>query len=131
MAVQELTVARLAKAAGVNGTAIRFYERRGLVRSTRARNGYRMFAASDITRIRFLRRAQALGFSLNEIRGILAMSDGTMKVSSKKMCELAEIKLAELRERRAELQRLERGISTLLRRGIERDRPCPILISLA
>ncbi|HEY0253780.1 MAG TPA: MerR family transcriptional regulator [Kofleriaceae bacterium] len=125
-----MTVTRLAKAAGVNATAIRFYERRGIVRSTRARNGYRTFTLDDVTRIRFVRRAQALGFTLREILGMLAMSDGTLRVSSKKMCAMAEAKLAELKARRAEISRLERGIGTLLRRGYDRDLPCPILMSL-
>lgn len=125
-----MTVTGLARAAGVNATAIRFYERRGLVRSTRARNGYRTFGAGDVVRVRFVRRAQALGFSLREIRGVLAMSDGALRVTSRKLCELAEAKLAELRARRADLARLERGIATLLRRGIDRGRPCPILMSL-
>ncbi|MFT3696849.1 MAG: MerR family DNA-binding protein [Kofleriaceae bacterium] len=125
-----MTVTRLATAAGVKPTAIRFYERNGIVRATRARNGYRTFTLDDVVRVRFVRRAQALGFTLKEIRGILAMSDGTLRVSSAKMCALAEAKLAELVARRAELSRLERGIKTLLRRGFDRDRPCPILMSL-
>ncbi|HEY4175250.1 MAG TPA: MerR family transcriptional regulator [Kofleriaceae bacterium] len=125
-----MTVSRLAKAAGVNATAIRFYERSGIVKSTRARNGYRTFSIDDVMRVRFVRRAQALGFALREIRAMLAMSDGTMRISSAKMCALAEAKLVELAERRAEIARLERGISTLLRRGVDRDRPCPILYSL-
>ena len=126
-----MTVSRLAEAAGVKPTAIRFYERNGIVRSTRARNGYRTFTPDDVVRVRFVRRAQALGFALREIRAMLAMSDGTMRISSAKMCALAEAKLVELAARRAEILRLERGISTLLRRGLDRDRPCPILMSLA
>lgn len=125
-----MTVSRLARATGVNPTAIRFYERNGIVKSTRAGNGYRTFGADDVVRVRFVRRAQALGFTLKEIRAMLALSDGTMRISSAKLCALAEAKLAELAERRAELARLERGISTLLRRGFDRDRPCPILMSL-
>lgn len=125
-----MTVSRLAEAAGVKPTAIRFYERNGIVRSTRARNGYRTFTTDDVVRVRFVRRAQALGFALREIRAMLAMSDGTMRVSSAKMCALGEAKLVELAARRAEILRLERGISTLLRRGLDRDRPCPILMSL-
>ena len=81
-------------------------------------------------RLRFVRRAQALGFTLREIRDVLAMSDRTMKVTSKRMCELAETKLAELADRRAHLRKLERGIATLLRRGYDATRPCPILLSL-
>jgi len=83
----------------------------------------------------------ALGFTLREIRAVLAMSDHTMKVTSKRMCELAEAKLAELAElaeaklaeladRRAHLRKLERGIATLLRRLYDATRPCPILLSL-
>ena len=125
-----MTVSGLAKAVGVKATAIRFYERNGIVKSTRASNGYRTFTADDVVRVRFVRRAQAVGFALREIRAMLAMSDGTMKVSSAKMCALAEAKLVELAERRAEIARLERGITTLLRRGPDRNRPCPILMSL-
>ncbi len=126
-----MTVTRLATSAGVNATAIRFYERRGLVRSTRAANGYRVFASADVARVKFIRRAQGLGFTLREIRDILAMSDGSMRVSSQQMCTLGEAKLIELREKRADLAKLERGIATLLARGLDRSRPCPVLMSLA
>jgi len=63
----------VARAAGVNVETLRYYERRGLLRPTRALNGYRSYDAAAARRVRFIRRAQALGFSLNEIDELLAL----------------------------------------------------------
>jgi MerR family copper efflux transcriptional regulator len=127
---RRMKIGELARAAGVKPTALRFYERQGLVTGRRASNGYRSFDAGDVTRVRFVRRAQALGFSLAEIRGVLALSDGTTELPSRALRRLAEAKLAEIDERRADLLRLRRGLATLLAHGVHDDRPCPVLTSL-
>lgn len=70
-----LTVADVARGAGVSSHVVRFYVREGLLRPTRvAANSYRLFSAMDIKRVRFVRVAQGLGFTLAEIRDILRKS---------------------------------------------------------
>jgi MerR family copper efflux transcriptional regulator len=125
-----MRIGELARHAGVQATAVRFYERRGLLRGQRSSNGYRSFDAADVTRVRFIRKAQGLGFSLAEIAAVLAMSDGTLAVSPGALRRLAEAKLADLEARRNDLARLGRGIRTLLARGVREGSPCPVLHSL-
>ena len=127
---RRMRIGELASAAGVKATALRFYEREGLVRGQRSANGYRSFDAADVTRVRFIRRAQALGFTLGEIRAVLAMSDGKVAVPARALRQLAATKLAEIDARRADLLRLRRGLATLLANGVRDDRPCPVLCSL-
>src|SRR6516164_9728627 len=71
---KSLTIGRLAKEAGVNLETVRYYERRGLLqRPPRSASGYRLFPADAARRLRFIRRAQELGFSLAEIRELLSL----------------------------------------------------------
>ena len=70
-----LTVADIANGAGVEAHVVRFYARAGLIRPTRhAANGYRQFLPADVKRVRFVRAAQSLGFTLAEIREVLRRS---------------------------------------------------------
>lgn len=72
--MKPLTIGRLAKQAGVNLETVRYYERRGLLpRPPRSASGYRLFPAEAARRLRFIRRAQELGFSLKEIRELLSL----------------------------------------------------------
>lgn len=74
---QPLTIGRLAQRAGVGIDTVRFYERaRLLPKPTRTPSGYRTYGAADVERLRFIRRAKALGFSLEEIAELLALSAG-------------------------------------------------------
>jgi len=72
--MKSLTISCLAKQAGVNLETVRYYERRGLLpRPPRNASGYRLFPAEAARRLRFIRRAQELGFSLTEIRELLLL----------------------------------------------------------
>ena len=72
-----MTIGQLAKAVGVNVETIRFYQRIGLIRApTKPLRGVRRYADGDAARLRFIRRAQELGFALAEIRQLLALEDG-------------------------------------------------------
>ena len=69
-----LTIGRLAQEVGINLETVRFYERRGLLRKPpRGASGYRLFPADAARRLKFIKRAQELGFSLHEIRELLAL----------------------------------------------------------
>jgi len=75
--VATYTIGELARTAGVGVETIRFYERRGLLRQPERGDGYRRYPQSDVTRLRFIRRAKVLGFTLAEISELLtAASQG-------------------------------------------------------
>jgi DNA-binding transcriptional MerR regulator len=99
-----LTIGKLAKQAKVNRETVRYYERRRLLpRASRSATGYRVFADDALRRLRFIRQAKVLGFSLNEIRELL-----TLRVNSIDTCdrvrERTELKIANI-ERKISSQR--------------------------
>lgn len=109
-----LTVSRLAKAAGVELSTIRYYERRGLVRPARRRpSGYREYDAESVGRVRFIRHAQGLGFTLHEVAGLLRL-----RVAPGMDCAAvrarASAKLADVKTRLAELERLRDALAELV-----------------
>src|SRR5690606_12466679 len=72
--VRTLTIGELAGAVGVNVQTVRYYERRGLLPKPKRRaSGYREYTEIDVARLEFIRRAQALGFTLSEIEQLLAL----------------------------------------------------------
>ena len=94
--VHDLTIAKLARASGVNRETVRFYEARGLLAAPpRSASGYRLYAPSDARRVRFIRVAQALGFTLEEIGELLSLRgspNGTCGVvKAKAMEKIAKI----------------------------------------
>lgn len=77
MTVAQYTIGGLAKAAGVPTSAVRYYERRGLVSSdTRSQGNYRLYGRETLERLRFVRSAQAAGFTLSDITVLLRFRDG-------------------------------------------------------
>lgn len=108
-----LTIGQLAKRAGVGVETIRFYEREGLLAAPgRLPSGYRQYPPEAVERVKFLRRAQRLGFTLKEAKDLLALRDdpdaGRGEVRVKATEKLADIdaRIAELRTMRAELARV-------------------------
>jgi Hg(II)-responsive transcriptional regulator len=108
-----LTIGELARRAGVGVETVRFYERRGLVgKPPRPATGFRTYQDEAVARIRFIRRAQALGFTLKEIAALLALrvTPGTdcAAVRTRAASKLADVerRLAELAEIRAALEKL-------------------------
>lgn len=130
--MEQLTVGELARRAHVNRETVRYYERRRLLpRPSRTISGYRVFSDDAVRRLRFIRHAKELGFSLNEIRELLAL-----RVNSIDTCDRvrarAEIKLADIHKKIRALQHMRDALSELVtactRRGTTKD--CPILDSL-
>ena len=121
----DLTIARLGSAAGVGVETVRYYQRRGLLAVPPSAGTVRRYDAGDVRRLQFIRRAQAAGFTLDEIGELLAL-DRTHDRA--RVRELAAARLTALDARIAELEQsrtaLERLRSTCAsgRRG-----PCPIL----
>ena len=126
--MQMLTIGKLAAAAGVGVDTVRFYERAGLLKKpVRTPSGYRMYATSDSARLRFVRRAKALGFSLEEVGELLRLNDG--RGTRLSVRTLTERRLAQIEQRLAELQRMRKTLRHLLH-DCHGDGPlagCPII----
>jgi MerR family copper efflux transcriptional regulator len=101
-ATRPLTIGRLAKRAGVGIDTVRFYERaRLLPKPVRTTSGYRTYGETDVERLRFIRRAKALGFSLDDIAELLAL--GEAKGGRAAVKALADKRLRDLDAKVAEL----------------------------
>lgn len=123
-----LTIGKLAHAAAVRVDTVRFYERAGLLKKPqRTAAGYRLYAESDAARLRFIRRAKALGFSLDEIAELLRLNDGGGRRGAVRA--LAEQRLAEIEEKLSELGRMRETLRHLVHQ-CHGDGPlagCPII----
>jgi DNA-binding transcriptional MerR regulator len=125
-----LGIGQLAKRGGVGIDTVRYYERNGLLAPhTRLASGYRRYRDIELARLRFIRRAQTLGFTLKEIKQLLALSAqrdvGRVKRS-------AQAKLIDVESRIAALVRVRDGLVTLIEAcpGHGRAADCPILRAL-
>jgi MerR family transcriptional regulator, copper efflux regulator len=128
--MEALGIGQLAKRGGVGIDTVRYYERNGLLTPhTRLASGYRRYSELELARLHFIRRAQALGFTLKEIKELLALSAqrdvGRVKRS-------AQAKLKDVKSRIAALERMRDGLATLIDAcpGHGRAADCPILRTL-
>lgn len=121
----DLTIARLGAAAGVGVETVRYYQRRGLLTVPPSGGAIRRYDAQDVRRLRFIRRAQAAGFTLEEIGELLALdrTDDRARVRELATERLAALdaRIGELEQSRVALERL-RATCASARKG-----PCPIL----
>jgi MerR family transcriptional regulator, copper efflux regulator len=111
--MDSLTIGRLAKAAHVNVETVRYYERRGLLpEPARRPSGYRSYTPDAVRRIQFIRRAQQLGFSLNEVGDLLRLRvDPEMSCSQVK--QRAEAKIADIERKIENLRSMQQALVTL------------------
>lgn len=121
------------KQSGVNLETIRYYERQGLLaKPPRSRAGYRQFSADSVRRVRFIKRAQELGFSLKEIKELLALrvSPGSTRVDVRKR---AQAKIADIEEKVHHLEAMRKVLTQLTETccGSGPAAECPILESLS
>lgn len=126
-----LKVSQLAERAGVGIDTVRYYERAGLLpEPPRRPSGYREYPLQAIERLRFIRRAKALGFTLEEIAGLLDLSDQRADVEAVK--RLAQTRLAEVEKKLRELERVREGLRQLTEAcpGHGDASTCPILSAL-
>jgi MerR family copper efflux transcriptional regulator len=126
-----MTIGRLAKEAGINIDTIRYYERNGLIpEPARRASGYREYQAADLRRLRFILRAKDLGFTLAEIGELLSLS-GDKDVRGVK--RRAEQRLEQVEYKIKELQRVRRGLKTLVDAcpGHGDLEHCPIVAALS
>lgn len=128
----ELTIGQVAAAGKVNVQTIRYYERRGLFpAASRTRAGYRQYPGDAVARLRFIRHAQELGFSLVEIQELLALRVRN-GASCRSVAEKTRSKLGIVEQRIRDLQRMQRVLEGLAAACAARrvtDR-CPILEAL-
>lgn len=127
----ELTIGQVAAHAGVHKETIRYYQGLGLVDEPARRPGsVRRYGDEAIARLRFIKRAQHLGFSLEEVKKLLLLEDGQNCAETRK---LAEQKLAIIRSRIADLNRMRRVLEQLIGECDKGGRPrrCPIISTLS
>lgn len=127
-----LTIGEVAKRAQVGIDTVRYYERsRLLPPPPRRASGYREYNMTDVRRLTFIRRAKDIGFSLEEIRDLLALS-GDRERGVRGMKARAEARLSDIDARILELQRIRRGLKALVSAcpGHGKLEDCPILAAL-
>lgn len=134
--MEGLTRGQLAQRAQINLETVRFYEQEGLLTPpSRTASGYRKFAESAVVRLAFIKRAKVLGFSLDEIRELLVIQDGHADACVE-VRDLLQNKLAIVRAKMTELEKLEAHLSSALRKcnqSLKRQPPkqnlkaCPVL----
>lgn len=130
--MEALTIGRVAKEAGVGVETIRFYEREGLIAQPERRpSGYRQYPPEAVRRVRFIRHAKELGFTLKEIQELLAL-----RVDPRSTCAdvrgRARAKIENIEERIASLEQMKAALDRLARRcrGRGPTTECPILDEL-
>ena len=132
---QAARIGQVAHETGVSIDTIRFYEKQGLLkRSPRSAGGFRLFSRGDIETLKFVRKAQELGFSLHEIRELLTLRAEHVPPCSH-VRELLEQKLTAVGQKITELQNLERSLRYALRKcrrelktaTVGHQESCPVL----
>lgn len=127
---EKMTISRLASAASVNVETVRFYQRIGLIdEPARPPGGYRTYGDEDVRRIRFIKRAQLLGFALDEIASLLRL-EGSQTCASTR--DLAARKLAMVEAKLSDLVAMQIALATMVSR-CDREHPsagCPIIQAL-
>lgn len=125
-----MTIGQLATAAGVNVETVRYYQRRELLTTPeRQGGGIGRYPRAALTRLRFIRRAQSLGFSLDDVLALLSLEDGQSCSAARR---IGEHKLADVRQRLQALQALETALAELVGRCATAKRKvnCPLITAL-
>lgn len=128
--MENLTIGGFAQAAGVNVETIRFYQRKGLLpEPQRSYGSIRRYGTVDVARVKFVKSAQRLGFSLDEIAGLLKLEDGTHCDEAR---ALADHKLRSVREKLEDLHRIESALAGLVQEcgAAQGTVSCPMIASL-
>ena len=126
-AVRSLTIGSLADAGGVGVETIRFYQRKGLLGTPTRESGIRRYGSEDVRRLRFIRQAQAAGFTLEQIRELLDLDASEDRARAR---ELAKERIAALDSKIADLERARDALQRLAKEcGAGTTGPCPSLSS--
>ena len=130
-----LTIGELAERTGVTAEAIRYYEREGVIpqASRTGAGSYRQYGPADADRLRFVRHARDLGFSLDEVRELLALANGDPGRPCGDVNQIAHTHLAQVDAKIAQLRALRRELNRLIE-ACDRDAPladCSLLTALS
>jgi MerR family transcriptional regulator, mercuric resistance operon regulatory protein len=123
----DLTIGILAKRSGVSVETIRYYQRRHLLEEpSKPVGGYRRYSLETVKRVRFIKRAQTLGFTLEEISGLLDLDEREACLETR---EIAVQKLTSIEEKLSDLSRMKKALSRLVRacNTSSVGEPCPII----
>jgi len=127
-----LTIGRAARSAGVNVETIRYYQRRGLLARPQGlrHGGIRRYSPDLVDQVRFIKRAQQLGFTLNDVAELLALAQGNRCSMA---CGLAERKMEEVQRKIADLKRVQTALHGMVAgcRANRAEDPCPLVQALA
>jgi len=125
-----LRIGEVARGAGVNIQTLRFYERRGLLdEPPRGTSGYREYPEESVRLVRFIKRAQGLGFSLREVEELLTLRESRGRCSDVRTAALT--KLEDVRQKIRSLEAMHHALAALVKAcGRGRIGPCPILDAL-
>ena len=127
---ENLTIGALAAQVLVNVETIRFYQRKSLMQEPdRPYGSVRRYGAHDLRRVRFIKSAQRLGFSLDEIAQLLTLEDGTHCDEAR---EQAQLKLMDVRAKLADLRGMEAALADLVERccAVRGNIRCPLISAL-
>lgn len=127
---ETFSIGAFAKAAGVNVETIRFYQRKRLLAEpVRPPGSIRRYGNAEVARVKFVKSAQRLGFSLDEVAQLLRLEDGA---HCKEAASLAALRLADVRSRLTDLKRMETALAALVEQCGSRQRSvsCPLIASL-
>jgi len=131
MPTRAFTIRKLADAAGVGVEAVRYYQRRGLLpQPERIEGGFREYTQADVNRLRFIKRGQELGFSLDDIGELTSLSG---ERNRSRVRTLTKLRVAEIRERIAQLESVAAALEGLAETcsRTPRAQACPIIAALA
>ena len=127
---ESLTIGRLARAAGVGVETIRYYQQRALLPVPSTVGAFRHYPVELVARICFIKRAQELGFSLDEITELLRLEDGAHRIAIRR---IASDRLGQIEQKLADLKRMQKVLKHLVAEceHTRSDLPCPIIATLA
>jgi MerR family mercuric resistance operon transcriptional regulator len=128
-----IQIGELSTRTGCNVETIRYYERIALLPApARSAGRYRIYDIGDVRRLTFIRRARELGFTLDAVRALLALSTKDGSNASGEVRQLAARHLAEVRSKIADLRAMERVLADAVRRCASGELPgCPIIDTLS
>ena len=112
--MQLLTVSQLAKATDVRADTVRYYERIGMIgEAERTGAGYRKFDEQSVERVRFIKNAQTMGFTLEDIKQLLELASGEQSEDCSAICDFARQKVADLDDHIRQMRAFKRELTSL------------------